>query len=297
MQKRLYLFLLFVLCSASAFANEPIRIWDGMDKSLRKVTLKPFLPEEGERRAAIIICPGGSYHWLDAETEGDMVARWLKEQGIAAFVLRYRTAGVAAFVTYYRSFVRGRQHPDMLQDIQRAIQLVRENADEYGINASRIGVMGFSVGGHLVMSSALFFQTNFLAPLNIFPKVSLRPDFVASIYPVVTLSDKQYTHKRSRRGLLGERDKSNPVMQDSLSLEKHISPDCPPTFLMACKDDPIVKYQNSVLLDSALTAHNVPHKYVQYETGGHGFGADDSQGSEESSAWKTEFLDWLKTLF
>jgi acetyl esterase/lipase len=184
-----------------------------------------------------------------------------------------------------------------MQDIQRAIQWVREHAAEYPIDTGKVGVMGFSAGGHLAMSAGIYYDTDYLAPLGIVARVSLRPDFVASIYPVVTFSDKRYVHKRSRRGLLGEWCKSDTRMQDSLSLEKHVRADGPPVFLLNCMDDPVVKYQNSLLLDSALTARHVPHKYIQYKTGGHGFGADGNKGTQESRAWKKAFLDWLKALF
>ncbi|MDR3118565.1 MAG: alpha/beta hydrolase [Mediterranea sp.] len=280
------------LYAVSLSAQTPVRIWEGT-KEKAKVELIPCIPSVGEAHTAVIICPGGSYFWLDRETEGTKVAEWLKRAGIAAFVLKYRTAGIAAFITHYRIASKGHQHPDMIRDIQRAIQLLRENAREYNINPERIGVMGFSAGGHLAMSSGVCFKTNFMAPLGIIPNVSLRPDFVAPVYPVVTLSDKRYVHKRSRRGLLGEWRKSNHKMRDSLSLEKQITVDCPPVFLMNCTDDPVVRYQNSVLLDSALTARRIPHKYIRYEKGGHGFGAAE----DKSIPWEREFLDWLDTLF
>lgn len=289
-------FLILMIYSAFSFAQPPICIWSGT-KEKAKVELTPYLPSSAEARIAIIVCPGGSYWWLDHKTEGKLAAEWLRDSGIAAFVLKYRTAGIGAFITSFRTVFTGHQHPDMIQDIQRAIQLIREDAEKYHVDPEKIGVMGFSAGGHLAMSSGIYFDTNFLGLLGIMPGVSLRPDFVAPIYPVVTLSDERYVHKRSRRGLLGEFRKANRKMQDSLSLEKHIPADCPPVFLLNCVDDPIVKFQNSILLDSALTTLRIPHKYIQYQTGGHGFGGDERKGSEESREWKREFLDWLNTLF
>ena len=106
-----------------------------------------------------------------------------------------------------------------------------------------------------------------------------------------------YAHRRSRRALLGDNKKHNKQLQDSLSLEKHVKPDCPPVFLVNCIDDPIVRYQNSVLLDSALTAQGVKHHYLQYTTGGHGFGASAEKGTAECRQWKQEFITWLKELF
>ena len=153
--------------------------------------------------------------------------------------------------------------------------------------------MGFSAGGHLVMAAAEFFHTDFLTPLGIRVTESLRPDFVAPIYPVVTMTEK-VTHKRSRRALLGELRKYRSSLRDSLSLERHVPQDCPPVFLVNCKDDPVVQYRNSVLLDSALTLRGIPHRYIQYRTGGHGFGASDTKGTAECRQWRGEFMKWMK---
>ena len=120
-----------------------------------------------------------------------------------------------------------------------------------------------------------------------------RPAFVAPIYPVVSFT-ADCTHKRSRRGLLGEYRKRKAEYREALSLEKHVPADCPPVFLVNCVDDPIVDYRNSELLDSALTAQGVRHKYIQYVTGGHGFGASDDKGTAECRKWKEEFLKWMK---
>jgi len=119
--------------------------------------------------------------------------------------------------------------------------------------------------------------------------------FIAAIYPVVSMSHP-VSHKRSRRALLGEYRKYSRRMRDSLSIEKHVPRECPPVFLVNCKDDPVVKYRNSELLDSALTAQGISHRYIQYSTGGHGFGASATKGTAECRAWKEEFLRWLDPL-
>lgn len=146
----------------------------------------------------------------------------------------------------------------------RSIQLVRENAEEFNVDPDKLGVMGFSAGGHLTAMSGIYFDSDLLSPLGITPTVSLKPDFIAPIYPVVTMTDR-CVHKRSRRGALGEGKAISAAMKDSLSLEKHVRPDMPPTYLMNCVDDPIVKYRNSELLDSAMTAVGVTHRYVQFK--------------------------------
>ena len=138
------------------------------------------------------------------------------------------------------------------------------------------------------------------------------PKFLVPVYPVVTFHDyknsspylgegdrlrgsgvEQLVHKRSRRGALGVWGQWNTVMQDSLSIERHIRPDCPPVFLVACEDDPVVDFRNSLLLDSVLTANNVPHTFYRCATGKHGFGATDTKGSPEARNWRSEFLKWV----
>lgn len=293
MMRRLLFFGLLLFCLGHAIAQEPVRLWEGQDVHHGKqVTLTPFLAENNETGISIIVCPGGSYYWLDEENEGDDVARWLQSNGISAFVLRYRAAGIGAFIWHHRILFRGKQYPDMLTDAQRALQWVRQHAEAYNIDPERVGMMGFSAGGHLVMSAACFNQTDFLEDND----VNLRPAFVAPIYPVVTMRES-CVHKRSRRALLSERRNHNAIMCDSLSLERHIPSNCPPVFLVNCVDDPIVDYHNSILLDSALTANHVNHRYIQYQTGGHGFGASEEKGTEECRQWKNEFLNWIKEVF
>ena len=229
------------------------------------------------------------------ETEGIGVAKWLQENGISAFVLKYRVGTIAGFITHHRIIFRGNRYPDMLQDIQRSIQLVRENSSFWGVNPNKVGVMGFSAGGHLTAMSGIYYDTDVLSSVGVKPQVSLRPDFIVPIYPVVSFT-ADCTHKRSRRGALGEGKSISPVMKDSLSLEKHVLPDMPPTYLMNCVDDPIVKYHNSELLDSAMTANGVVHRYVQFKTGGHGFGATASKTTAEAISWKDDFLKWLNDI-
>lgn len=229
--------------------------------------------------ATVVVCPGGSYSWLDYKVEGVEVAQWLQAHGISAYVLRYRVQGWWAWATHYRLIFRGNRYPDPLRDAEAALDWLTANADSLGINPSSIGIMGFSAGGHLAMLSTY----------------TRKPAFVAPIYPVVTMR-QECCHTRSRRALLGEYGKYSHAMRDSLSLEEHVRPSCPPVFLVNCVDDPIVDYRNSVLLDSALTANHIPHRYIQYQTGGHGFGMNDTKGTPECRPWKEEFLKWLTSI-
>ncbi len=281
MKKKLAFLLVLFGMAFSHQLRAQVNIWNGCPGH-KHVELTPFLAP-GSGNTAIVVCPGGSYFWHDITTEGYDVARWLQQNGISAFVLRYRTAMVPAFITHFRYVARGNRYPDPQEDLQRAITYIKARADEYGIDMHKIGAMGFSAGGHLVMSAAEFFDKD------------VRPAFVAPIYPVVSMT-ADCTHRRSRRALFGDSRKNNKMLRDSLSLEKHVPADCPPVFIVNCKDDPIVDWRNSVLLDSALTARNIPHKYIQYKTGGHGFGASDTKGSEECRQWKVEFLKWIEKM-
>lgn len=263
-------------------AQAQINIWEGTSVRHR-VELTPYLVKGNTPAPAVIVCPGGSYFWHDMVNEGSKVAEWLNANGISAFVLRYRTAYVPAFITHFRLLFRGNRYPDALNDLRQSLRLVRHQAQEFNIDTTKIGVMGFSAGGHLVMSA-----------VELLPR-SEWPAFVIPVYPVVSFIDP-CVHKRSRRGLLGDSREHNKRLCDSLSLERHVPKDCPPVFLINCKDDPIVNHRNAELLDSALTAKNVPHKFIQYKTGGHGFGASEKKGSAECRQWKAEFIKWFRTL-
>lgn len=290
-------FTIHLLILSVLWANaQTVRLWENTKVKAKSVTLTAYLPDKADKATAVIVCPGGSYCWHDRETEGNSVARWLQSNGIAAFVLNYRVQGIFQYVTHSRLILPGRQYPDMLEDVQMSIRYVRSNAKRLRINPARVGVMGFSAGGHLAMLAAERHEDSFLRKRGIEVTTSLRPDFVVPIYPVITMQGK-YVHKRSRRGLLGDYRKYSKRLRDSLSLENHVPSRCPPVFLVNCKDDPTVKYQNSELLDSALTAKGVNHRYIQYATGGHGFGASDTKGTTECRQWRKEFLRWLNALF
>lgn len=274
--------LLLPLC-ASAQTGRPrcINIWQGTTVG-KTVVMTSYLAE-GKGNAAVIVCPGGSYLWHDMGGEGKDVGEWLQRNGISAFVLRYRTAGVGAFLTPYRYVFRGNRYPDALNDLLRAMQYVKAHSAELGIDASRVAAMGFSAGGHLVMSAA-----------ELLPREQ-RPWFVVPVYPVVTMTEA-CVHRRSRRALLGDSRLRSRQLRDLLSLERHVPADCPPVFLVNCKDDPVVDCRNSELLDSALARQQVPHRYIQYQTGGHGFGASDHKGTAECRQWKEEFMAWFRRL-
>lgn len=263
------------------------------DKACGQKYLTPDMPDnltafmaEGESPAPVVlVCPGGSYSWLDWETEGIGVARWLQSEGISAFVLKYRVQGIPAFVTHYRLLFRGRQYPDAINDAYAAIHYIRSHAKELNIDPNKVGMMGFSAGGHLTAQVAEQATSD-----------SIRLNFAVPVYPVVTMIQEPFVHKRSRRALLGEWRKHKKTWRRAMSLELHAHSSMPPVFLVNCIDDPIVHYHNSELLDSALSVAGVPHEYHQYRTGGHGFGADTIKAGPEAIQWKADFIEWFKKL-
>lgn len=282
MLRRLLIFSILAVLAISVSAQDVVALWEGQDVSHGKqVSLMPFLAGDNASGISVIVCPGGSYFWLDDVNEGEEVAEWLQNNGISAFVLRYRAAGFGAFFWHHRRVFRGKQHPDMLDDAQQAITYLKEHSNKYNIDPNRLGIIGFSAGGHLALMTACFSDEE-----------ENQPAFVGAIYPVVTMNDP-YAHERSRRALLGERKQNNQLMRDSLSIERHIPDDCPPVFVINCVDDETVDYQNSILLDSALTEKKIDHKYIMYNSGDHGFGVSEVYGSEECRRWKYEFLEWL----
>ena len=283
-RKALYFLILLLLIPCTIFAQKTtVRLWKEVD-GMRRFKSKMYIyhaPDSNNSGVALIICPGGSYsHLMGIATEGFGVAEFLNSQGINAFVLRYRVGK------------NGHHHPAMIQDMQRALQIVRENANLYKINPEKIGAMGFSAGGHLVTMAGVFGKENFLKELGINPRVSLKPNFIVPVYPVVSMQDN-IVHKRSRRNLLTRHFTENDKQQ--FSMELNIPSDMPPVLLVTAKDDPVVMFQNSVELDKALTNNKIEHLFLLYETGGHGYGVDESK-APEAAQWKYQFIPWLKKI-
>lgn len=246
----------------------------------RRLTV--FLPDKDKANgAAVIVCPGGSYYWLSRKTEGTEVANKLADAGFAAFVLHYRHAGTRYFL-FGNMAIPQNHYPNALDDLREAVMEVRRKAYEYSVDPSKVGVMGFSAGGHLVLNSGEEVIEN--------QGISSRPSFIVSVYPVVTMTDETIVHGRSRKALLGRR-RNDPDLRRKLSMELNIPPEMPPVFLVNCLDDPTVDYRNSVVMDHALTESRIPHKYIQFPSGGHGFGTSSSQAN-----WYPLFLDWFESL-
>ncbi len=226
--------------------------------------------------AAVVICPGGGYGILATDHEGHQVARWFNRIGVTAIVLRYRHSP-------YR-------HPVPLMDVQRAIRYVRSHADEIGISPNRIGVMGFSAGGHLASTASTHFDAGDANADDPIDRVSCRPDFTILGYPVISLT-APFAHGGSRRNLLGDTDTDELAM--SLSNETQVTSETPPAFLFHTGEDTGVPPQNSVSYYLALHEHGVPAELHIYQNGPHGAGLGD--GDPVLATWRDRLADWLKT--
>ncbi len=268
-------------CSISLRAQDTIvKLWpDTKIHREKRPELRVFLPADSVNSGAcMIVCPGGSYHHLGLTNEGSEVAECLNAEGITAFVLRYRVG------------MHGNHFPAMMEDVQRAIQWVKENAGRYGADTSRLGCIGFSAGGHLVLMAGAFYRTDYLARRGVHTSVSLKPAFVCPIYPVVSMRDS-IVHERSRKNLLTK--KFNSEIVENFSMESRMSADMPPVFLLACEDDPVVDFRNSLVLEKALTESGVSHRFVHCVKGGHGFGTLRTW-SEETDKWYLKLFTWMR---
>lgn len=276
-----------IFSAALAAQDASIYLWrniKGMEKQPSVMFMHKAAPDAPHTRSAVIVCPGGSYHHLGLKSEGNTTATWFAENGVTAFVLKYRTAE-----SLYH-------YPAMLQDIQRAIQLIRENADDWDIDPAKVGVIGFSAGGHLVTMAGEFWQTHDeIAKLGILTNVSLRPDFVIPVYPVVSMQD-DIAHRWSRNSLLGHGKKNqSQARKDEFSMELNVPADMPPTYVVVCDDDPVVIPENSLRLYDVLQAAGIPSKLARYPWGGHGFGMKDNDFMKEFH-YNQPLKEWLKEL-
>jgi pectinesterase len=262
-------------------SQTPIVLWpDGAPGALGKEavdipTLTPFLPlKEKATGAAIIVCPGGGYGHL-ADHEGAPVAEWLNSIGITAFVLKYRLGP-----RYH--------HPAPLQDAARAIRTIRARALEWKIDPERIGILGFSAGGHLAATIATHFDSGKPDARDSIERVSSRPGLAILIYPVITMRDK--THAGSKKNLLG--DNPLPELIALLSNEEQVTRETPPTFLVHTMTDTAVPVENSQMFAAALRKAGVPFEFHLYERGPHGFGL--GRDDPILSTWPARCADWLR---
>lgn len=234
-------------------------------------------PVEEATGTAVIICPGGGYRGLAIEHEGKQIAQWLNNLGVTAFVLKYRLPD--------NSIMENKSIGPM-QDGQRAIRIVRRHAKEWGIDPGKIGIMGFSAGGHLASTLSTHFNDKVYEPDD---STSARPDFSLLIYPVISM-DSAITHMGSRWNLLGSNP--SPELVKHFSNELQVSADTPPAFLIQSIDDGAVPVQNSIVYALSMHKFNIPCELHLYEHGGHGYGLGRSSDTE--STWPDACQKWLK---
>jgi len=243
---------------------------------ITKPTLMIYEAKEKRNGTAVIICPGGGYGVLAAGHEGSDVAKVFNDVGVTAFVLRYRLPKDDCMID--KSFVP-------LMDAQQAIWFVRSHAKQYGISADKIGIMGFSAGGHLASTAG----THFTAVRKELANDNLRPDFMILIYPVISFNDS-IGHIGSRDNLLGKNPDKKLI--ELFSNERQVTSQTPPTFLVHASDDDGVRPENSIRFYLALLNNKVPAELHLYEHGGHGFGLHNPSTKED---WFKACVEWMRT--
>lgn len=283
--RNLLLTTTFAMISSQACAAEPpqILLWpEGAPGAVGKEdTDNPCIwlhqpPADKAGGGAVIICPGGGYQHLAMTYEGHEVADWFNEYGVTAFVLRYRLAP-----RYH--------HPSQISDAQRAIRIVRARAKEFGIDPTRIGIMGFSAGGHLASTAATHFDDGKADAPDPIDRVSSRPDFAILAYPVITLTG-EFAHGGSRDNLLGKNPA--PDLVASLCNQTQVTSRTPPTFLFHTAADKPVPPENSIQFYEAMRKANVPGELHIYQEGPHGVGL--ARNHPVLSTWPECLATWLE---
>jgi acetyl esterase/lipase len=296
-KKLIFSLSLAMLFSLSSFAQEnPIALYpDGVPNSKKapdnyketkdgysvsmvtEPTITPYFPAKDKATGtAIIIFPGGSYINLATGHEGMAIAQEFNKIGVTAFVVKYRLPSDAIMID---------KTIGPLQDAERAIQMVREHASEWGVNPDKVGIIGFSAGGHL--ASTLTTHYNHVVIDNK-KNTRIRPDFSMLIYPVISFGP--YAHAYSRENLIGK----NPSQQllDLYSNETQITADTPPCFLIHAEDDDVVPVQNSILFYEGLLKNKVKAEMHLFQSGGHGFGLNNPRSKDKWFDWAANWLNW-----
>lgn len=273
---------------AVAVAAEPIRLWEGeapgaLGQADQDVpTLTPYLPASDKASGtAIVVCPGGGYGGL-APHEGEGYAKWLADNGVAAFVLKYRLGS------------KGYRHPVMLGDASRAIRFVRAKAADWKLDPKRVGIMGSSAGGHLASTAVTHFDAGQAAATDVIDRQSSRPDFGILCYAVITMQDG-VTHGGSKRNLLG--DKPDPDLVELLSNERRVTQETPPCFVWSTGEDKAVPVMNSLQFVLALEKSGIAYDFHVYQKGQHGIGLSEGKNgvtANDIHPWGKDLLFWLK---
>lgn len=278
--------ILMALLSAATFAAaEPQTrpLWPNGapgavgQEELDRPTLTIYQPPAERRQpVAVVVCPGGGYAGLAMDHEGQQVAEWLNSLGVTACVLKYRLG------PRYR-------HPAPLSDAQRALRMVRAEAASLGVDRDKVGILGFSAGGHLTSTAATHFDRGEPDAKDPIDRESCRPDFAVLLYPVVAMAT-EYAHGGSKQNLLG--DSPDAKLVESLSNERQVTAETPPCFLVHTNEDKPVPAENSLLFYQALRKAGVPAEMHVYEFGQHGLGL--GQKDPAFSTWPALCATWMK---
>lgn len=262
-----------------------VTIWDTSDivrvRNVQKPDIAIFLPsKKNSTGEAVVICPGGGYGILAYDWEGSDIARWLNSEGIAAFVLKYRLPGSKSNIV---------PHKSPLMDAQRAMRMVRSNAEKWNVDPGKIGIMGFSAGGHLASTLSTHFDVGDPSSDDPVEQESCRPDFSVLIYPVISFTG-EFSHSGSRKALLGE--DADPELVSHYSNELQVTEETPPAILIHSDDDTVVPVENSIVYYKALRANKLTSELHIYPYGGHGFSLAIGQG--HLSTWPDRVIEWIK---
>ena len=276
--------LFLSLIVARAEMQTPVPLWpDGAPGALGTnandiPTLTAYLPDAANTTgAAMVICPGGAYMHL-APHEGNDYALWLNQHGVTCFVLKYRLG------------TSGYRHPAMLNDASRAVRWVRAHADEFKVDAHRVGIMGSSAGGHLAATLLTHFDAGDANAADAIERQGSRPDLGVLCYPVISMGE--FTHKGSKESLLGKNP--DPELVKLLSNELQVTTNTPPCFLWTTFEDTAVPIENTLLFAAALQKNHVPFDLHVYQKGGHGMGLKDKPPFANPHPWAGDCLFWLK---
>ena len=276
-------FMVIAICS-NAYCQEKTLLWPngapgakGTEEKDQPSLTAYFPPASTSTGTAVVICPGGGYGHLAVDHEGEEIARWLNSMGVTGFVLRYRLA------PRY-------QHPAPLDDVQRSLRTVRSRTTDWKIDPAKIGVLGFSAGGHLASTAATHFDEGNPTAGDSIDRVSCRPDFAILCYPVISFTDESVMHRGSRENLIGKNP--TPELIELLSNEKQVTAKTPPVFLWHTSEDKGVPPGNSTLFYLACVKAGVPAELHIYEKGPHGIGlAKKFPGADQ---WSFQCENWLK---
>lgn len=284
---KLCIALLLMCATSTALSQQRIFLYPASAEVTIKGfdTTAPFMDyypakNTGGNRTAVLICPGGGYQHLAWEKEGTLPARFFNENGIDAFVLQYRLNNTKQ---------EGHRYPDQYNDVTTALRIIRSSAADWGIDAARTGVMGFSAGGHLASMATTIHQPGNPAATNPLLRFDTRPSFAILVYPVISM-DTAFGHRGSRNSLLGP--KPDESLVTALSTENRVNAATPPVFLVHADDDKGVPPQNSIVFYEALKKNKVKASMFISDHGGHGFGM--APKDPLLSQWPLQVVQWLQ---